>query len=164
MGEKFAALEEKAAEEMKKENDDTTTTAFVTFETSFAKETVAQLNDPGFLAKIRYYITCCQGGNRFKLLKSDGSTASISIEKAPEPEDIIWKNIGFPDFSLILRKIFTYFITFLLLGLSFAAVYGLSIAQVENTENTLLSLAISVIISLINVILGRNYLFYFRGH
>ena len=44
---------------------------------------IADLNDPGFLSLLRYYITCCQGGNRFKLLKSDGSNAGVEIEKAP---------------------------------------------------------------------------------
>ena len=52
------------------------------------------------------------------------------------------------------RKILTYTITFILLGVSFAAVYGLSQAQLANENDRALSLAISLVISLINVVLG----------
>ena len=70
---------------------------FITFSSSYAKEMMADLNDPGFLSKIRYYITCCQGGNRFTLRKEDGSSAGVEIEQAPEPEDVLWQNLGLSD-------------------------------------------------------------------
>ena len=57
---------------------------------------------------------------------------------------------------MLKRKILTYFVTFILLGVSFAAVYGLSLAQ-ENETDATLSLIISLIISLINVVLGRKH-------
>ena len=90
---------------------------------------IVDLNDPSFLSKLRYYLTCCQGGNRFKLIKSDGTPGSIEIEAAPEPEDIIWQNLGIPECEILKRKVLTYFVTLILLGASFAAVYGLSQAQ-----------------------------------
>ena len=93
---------------------------------------IADLNDPGFLSLLRYYITCCQGGNRFKLLKSDGSNAGVEIEKAPQPEDIIWQNLGLSDCDILKRKLLTYTITLILLGASFGAVYGLTQAQLQN--------------------------------
>ena len=62
------------------------------------------------------------------------------------------------DCEVLKRKILTYTITIILLGVSFAAVYGLSQAQLENESNRALSLVISLIISLINVILGRKYM------
>ena len=97
IGKKYEELGKKVEEEIKKENNDTLTTVFVTFETNFAKNMMASLNDPGFLSKIRYYITCCQGGNRFTLIKEDGSKGDIEIEAAPEPEDVIWENLGVSD-------------------------------------------------------------------
>ena len=118
---------------------------------------IVDLNDPSFLSKLRYYITCCQGGNRFKLIKSDGSPGNIEIEAAPEPEDIIWQNLGIPECEILKRKVLTYFVTLILLGASFAAVYGLSQAQLEYENNRALSLALSLVISLINVVLGRKF-------
>jgi len=43
------------------------------------------------------------------------------------------------------------------LGISFGIVYGLSQAQQDDPTNQVLSLAISVIISGINIILGCNF-------
>ena len=50
---------------------------------------IAALNDPSFLSKIRYYITCCQGGNRFRFIR-DSEKYSVTIQRAPEPEDVKW--------------------------------------------------------------------------
>ena len=50
----------------------------------------------------------------------------------------------------------TYLATLVLLGISFAAVYGRYRAQIDNKNNQILSLVISFIISLINVILLRR--------
>jgi hypothetical protein len=75
--------------------------------------------------------------------------------RAPEPEDVIWENIGIPDYSIILRKILTYFVTILLLCASFGIVYGLTMLQFTYT-NEILSIAISLSITVINIILGGN--------
>ena len=58
----------------------------------------------------------------------------------------------------------TYLVSIILLGGSFGAVYGLSQAQLANATDRILSLVISIIISLINVILGRNFFIYIRGY
>ena len=52
---------------MKKESEEaeTTTTIFVTMESSYAMRMLSNLNDPSINAKLRYYLTCCQAGNRF---------------------------------------------------------------------------------------------------
>lgn len=55
---------------MKKENSETISTAFVTFSTSNAMKIVTRLNDPSFSSKLRYYLTCCQAGNRFKFVRN----------------------------------------------------------------------------------------------
>ena len=51
------------------------------------------------------------------------------ITKAPEPEDIIWQNLGLRDCNSYMRKLFTFTITAILLGGSFGIVYGLTKAQ-----------------------------------
>lgn len=78
----------------------------------------------------------------------------MKIERAPEPEDIIWTNLAVPLGEVIKRKVITYTATFILLGISFAIVYGLSVAQINSSGNSILSLVISIFISLVNIILS----------
>ena len=89
------------------------------------------------MAKIRYYLTFGQGSQRFKFKKNDNTEGSISIEKAPEPEDIIWENLGISTFEKVKRKLLTYFVTFLLLGISFVAVLRLSQTK-NNSDNAII--------------------------
>lgn len=51
-----------------------------------------------------------------------------------------------------------------MLGISFAAVYGLSKAQLSNQDNRFLSIFISLVISLINVIISRKNFVKIRGY
>lgn len=73
-------------------------------------------------------------------------------------------NLGVSDFTIYTRKLITYLVTLILLGISFAAVYGLSVAQFNSQQASAsnaeagtdyLSILISIVISLINVILGQ---------
>ena len=73
---------------------------------------------------------------------------------APDPEDVIWTNIGVSRGEVIGRKLLTYSITALILGVSFLIAYGLSTAQANNQQNTILSVVISLSIAIINVIIG----------
>lgn len=116
---------------------------------------ITRLNDPSILAKIRYYITCCQGHHKFQFLRSE-QDMQIKIERAPEPEDIIWTNLGVPACEIIKRKFITFTATALLLGASFGIVYGLSKAQQSKKDNQLISLAISVCLSVMNILIGCN--------
>ena len=84
---------------------------------------------------------------------------NLKIERAPEPEDIIWGNIGLSDGQKLCRKFVTFSITIIILGLSFLAVYGLSVAQLNNAGNSFLSILISLVISLINILISRIYWF-----
>jgi len=53
----------------------------------------------------------------------------------------------------------------IILGLSFLAVYGLSVAQINNQDNRFLSIFISLVISLINMLISRKILYLlFRIH
>lgn len=50
----------------------------------------------------------------------------------------------------------TFTVTVIILGLSFLAVYGLSIAQRNNANNRFLSILISLVISFINIIITQS--------
>jgi len=77
----------------------------------------------------------------------------------------VWSNIGLEDCSIYLRKIFTYTFTLALLGGSFGIVYALSVQQNKLTANNdpndsvsrYLSIAISLVIAIINAVLVRRY-------
>ena len=56
----------------------------------------------------------------------------------------------------IMRKCGIYLVTIVLLSISFGVVYGLSLAQVENSENLALSLVISLFIGVINLLIGSK--------
>jgi hypothetical protein len=103
---------------------------------------------------IRYYLSCCQNALYFQLESKFES--KVVVTRAPEPEDIIWDNIGISSCSIYLRKLMTYFVTLLLLGASFGIVYGLTALQ-ETLKNSILSIAISLSITLINIIIGGTY-------
>jgi hypothetical protein len=47
----------------------------------------------------------------------EGKFFQLEIRRAPEPEDIIWANLGQKNCSIYLRKLFTYSVTILLLGI-----------------------------------------------
>ena len=81
---------------------------------------------------------------------------------APDPEDIVWSNIGVGRGEIAARKLFTYSITLLILATSFVITYFLSKAEVQAStqKNKLLSITISLCISIINVIIGCTYFFY----
>jgi len=55
-----------------------------------------------------------------------------------------------------VRKGFTFTITALLLAGSFMIVYGLSKAQQSSDNDRVLSIIISLVITVINIVLGRN--------
>lgn len=52
----------------------------------------------------------------------------------------------------------------ILLGICYAIVYGLSKAQEDAGESRTISIAISLTISIVNIMLGRTYLSIHRGH
>ncbi len=68
--------------------------------------------------------------------------------------------------DLIVRKSITFFFTFVVLGMSFAVVYGLSTVQVRNQDNRYISFLISLTIVIFNYLINSNFLKYFSffGH
>ncbi len=119
------------------------------FEYSESANALEACNPRGFGAVLRYYLSCCQSGIYF--LESKGVVTS----RAPEPEDIIWENIGIPENEIVKRKLLTYFVTLMLLCLSFGIVYGLTLLQMSYS-NAILSIAISLSITIINIVIGSK--------
>lgn len=56
---------------------------------------ITNLNHSSFAERIRYWLRCCTSGNRFRFVR-DGVDYKVKIERAPEPEDILWNNLSVP--------------------------------------------------------------------
>ena len=78
-------------------------------------------------SKFKRVFSCCSSqskGRNSKWLNS------FKVEKAPEPEDIIWENLYFSDSERLRRKLKTYFYSFLLSIINLGVILGLNYAQV----------------------------------
>jgi hypothetical protein len=146
-----------AKEKIKATEGEHTTVAFVTFETNLSKNLMVELNPRDYSSRIRNFIMCKTADNTFEL-KRNGKTLDIKVEEAPEPEDVIWENIGLSDWEKTKRKLITFSVTFLLLGVSLGVVFGLSKVQQDNSENRYLSILISLILIGFNKIIECNFM------
>ena len=81
------------------------------------------------------------------------------MREAPEPEDIIWTNLGHSKGERTKRRIITYVVTLVLLAISFGVVYGLSALQIKVNNDKALSLLISVVISGFNLLIQCTSMF-----
>lgn len=45
----------------------------------------------------------------------------------------------------------------IILGISFVAIYGLSVAQVKEADNIIISVVISIVITVINIVIGSKF-------
>ena len=86
------------------------------------------------------------------------------ITEAPEPEDIIWTNLGQSKWQLYKRKAVTYGVTIVLLVASFWIIYGLSnvqykanLSESNETADTVFSVFISLCITVTNTIIKRIF-------
>ncbi len=68
--------------------------------------------------------------------------------------------LGLSTWDLFLRKCVTFLFTFLVLGMSFAVVYGLSTVQVHNQSNRYISFLISLCIVLFNYVINSISIWY----
>lgn len=75
------------------------------------------------------------------------------ISKAPEPEDIIWSNVGVPECLIYWKKCITFSVTGVILAVSFGIMYGFSVLQERLTEDQILSFIISIVILITNAVL-----------
>lgn len=142
--------------------------AFVTFQT----KKIADLVETKWGYSMSFSlsnITKLFQSNKKYIYHRNGSSHSTDIKvlRAPNPNDIIWPNLGMSWSSLITRTLTTYFVTAILLGLSFGALVGLKVLQFGMTQNTdnsssgtfkfrAVSVCISLVITIINQVLGRS--------
>lgn len=113
---------------------------------------LTKLNSTHINDKIRRFFTSIRHNEALPL-------QDVTLTRAPEPEDIIWMNVGVPGCETFWRKLLTFTGTFIMLGISFVILYGLSAAQVQKSSNIAISIAISIVIQVINVVIeGTNSL------
>lgn len=66
-------------------------------------------------------------------------------------------NVGVPECEIFWRKFLTFSATMIILGISFVAIYGLSVAQVKEADNIIISVVISIVITVINIVIGSKF-------
>lgn len=139
-----------------------TTVAFVTLRSTEARKILLQKNSDDISTNIRDFLICCSKRKKFILKDKRGHKIQTYIKEAPEPEDIIWTNLGQSKCRLITIKVISFFVTLLILCGSFAAVYALSKVQVDLNSDTdssfsYISFLISLVIPIFNLIIQRKY-------
>lgn len=103
----------------------------------------------------------------------------IKVDRAPDPNDIKWADLGVSMSVALQRRVITFFITLLLLGCSFGAILGLKVGQYRMNKDSnssdlslssvrfrVLSACITIIIMAINFALGKviRYLTFLERH
>jgi hypothetical protein len=152
--------------EKKKENRKfiETVPTFVTFSSSYNKKFLQKMHD-GQNYSWLFHLPCFDQRLYYKYDMEDGKKPRKAIIKpAPEPEDIIWTNLGQSCWRMIGKKLATFAISLVILCFSFGFIYLLTFIQyqlqVKNISgqslNTFLSFAISLSLSLINIIINRS--------
>ena len=85
------------------------------------------------LSNLKYYIcNCCINSSKRKkfFLKQN-----ISIDDAPEPEDLIYENLEFSWVQRLLRVLLVYIISFILISLCFFFILYLNSVQIEKSQS-----------------------------
>ena len=137
---------------------------FIIFNSMKDKDKFIQSHKKNFIMKIinslsnlKYYICpCCI--HRSKLTEYF-LKRNISIEEAPEPEDVIFENLEFSWCQRLSRILFAYAISFMLIAVCFFIILYLNNIQIKQSQteagNSILnrygvSISISLVIALIN--------------
>lgn len=74
-------------------NKSNLTTAFVTFATNHQKNFVLDYNSDSLISRLKNSIPCLKNQNRFTIEREE-TVFNMRISPAPDPEDIVWTNIG----------------------------------------------------------------------
>lgn len=102
------------------------------------------------------FLCCCVYSDKKKRMLRRAH--SLIVERAPEPEDVLWENLQYSSTSRFFRMILVYFISLILIGIGFGIILGFnyfqlyadeegwtSIVEVKYTISILISLTISII-------------------
>lgn len=81
-----------------------------------------------------------------------------TVERAPEPSDLLWENFEFSDDYRKKQKNYSVFISFLLVLLTFSTVLAVNLVQLKYKlkKNKVYSMLISIIISLFNWVINKK--------
>ena len=104
-------------------------------------------------------------GSRFTLFSRqliDMKGNMINVKKAPEPSDVLWKNLGYNNQQKRKSRIMTFLSTLFILAIGFALIILINWAEIQLkddfTQSSILTRELSILgsalISLINVILS----------
>ena len=112
--------------------------AFVTFNKIEFQEKYLKKLPKNFFSYIKKFFenmkflfcSCCVDKNTTSYY-----VRNVTFEAAPEPADIIFENIETKPVVRILKTALVYFISIILCGISFAAIYGLNLLQMYVDEN-----------------------------
>ena len=141
--------------------------AFIVFNSMKEKDKFLKIHNKNLIMKIieslsnlKYYLFyCCINSAKRKeyFLKSN-----ISIEIAPEPEDIIYENLEFSWKQRYLRVVFAYIISFILIAICFIFILLLNSLQIQkskadNKNNKLNRYIVSISISLCIIIIDSIF-------
>lgn len=83
----------KIKEEYRKKNKENKTTAFITFATNRQKNLILDYNPQDVISRAKDLVPCLRSDNRF-FIERNGVVYNLKIFPAPDPEDVIWSNIG----------------------------------------------------------------------
>lgn len=80
---------------------------------------------------------------------------NVTITRAPEPDDIIWKNLGKSPKKIFIRKILTYVLGAILLFVNWIIQYYLAVWGLKQSEDTKQSISLlsSVIVNVANFLI-----------
>ena len=111
------------------------------------------------IKNFKFYFCCCflsrQSRNKWEKQKGE------SVSLAPEPDDIIFKNLETTQFGRIIRTCITALVSFFIIAISFVIVILLTLAQekidsmsfgAKNFSKYAVSLGMTVAISIVNII------------
>lgn len=82
--------------------------------------------------------------------KNDFPIKEVEIQKAPEPEEIKWQNVGFSSSAKYKRKAAIWLLTILLIGISLGISIGISKIN-KDSINQYVSFGISIVVTAVNV-------------
>lgn len=121
------------------------------------------MNEEDLSGKLRHMLDFFGSSRKLHIPNEDGIMVKTFVRQAPEPEDVLWHNLGRSHCRLFKKKLLTFLITIFVLGISFGVVYGLASLQVSldnqggYEHHQYLSFLISLAVSIFNTIIQRNY-------
>ena len=124
-----------------------TNTVFVTFRYSSVQHLIVS-NNQSQLERLRAYLLC-RGFGKMRL-----PLTGITVQRAPEPEDIIFANVGVPASKVFARRLTTYFAALMIVIVTFLLVFLLKQTRLRQRSNRTFSILISVGITIINFYLA----------